>query len=174
MKTFTQFLESENVVQQAVTFLHLVTLASRNGAMPSDEVLTFLSQTAKGDGYKLFRGLSIANMTKQEAEEFYQLKAGDEVPERFLSPSGSQVTLHATKSRAVAESYSQEGVAGLVIEFDATLDQVICDTTNLTDIIGFSQLDDMDDWEYFAQAQEVLLYRDSVKSAKVVMVAGPR
>lgn len=161
MNTFSQFLESHEPKGQAISFVKLVTMASRYGALPDTPALNLLANTVQQHSYVVFRGLSFTNLDAETRDALSALEKGSPVPDTFLYPNGAQVVIHATKDASVAEGYASHGVAGLVMMVAVRDHDVIADTTNLDSVLREEDIS-ADDWEYFSKAQELLIRREAL------------
>uniref|UniRef100_A0AAU6W4K3 Uncharacterized protein n=1 Tax=Pseudomonas phage Cygsa01 TaxID=3138529 RepID=A0AAU6W4K3_9VIRU len=170
MRSFTQYLDRISAKGQVVSFLKLVTMASRYGALPSQDALDFMRATVTPEVYTLYRGLSLTNVHENQRRALKGLEKGIQVPFEFQRPDGSQVVMHTTVHQNVAEQYASHGVAGLVMEMKVQPNWLICDTRQLDLILDREDLSE-EDWAYFAEKGEVLLYIETEPEERFVVSA---
>lgn len=154
---------------QVKHFLHSVTLSSRMGGLPDAASLALLHDTVKGP-MTVYRGISIPSLTRAERVEANSLKVGDDIPEHYRLPNGNQTVIHTTTSKSVANGYASGGELSLVMAFEVSPSAIICDTNNLKAVLDKGDLSP-DDWTYFKEAKEVMLFKDAkLKPPTVVSV----
>lgn len=145
---------------QAVSFLKLVTMASRYGVVPRGLTRRLLAQTVQSHSYVVYRGISFTNLDDETRAALEALQVGSPVPDCFFRPNGSQVVIHATTDLSVAQGYASHGVAGMVMSFGVHAAYVIADTTKLDTILKPEDLSE-ENWEYFRKSSELLVVRDA-------------
>jgi hypothetical protein len=122
----------------------------------------FLKQTVKGP-ITIYRGF-YAMRDRFSSENFLLLKnlsTGDVVPE-FASYNNKNDFTSASKSLQVAKRYSKGGNIELVMGAVVQTPQIICDTTNLKQVIGNNnqKLISEEDFNYFLKEKEVIVTSD--------------
>lgn len=160
----------EVIEKIAVEFIKSVTTASRLGTIPvQPQVLQMLRRTVRKD-MVLYRGLGFNPKTLEELDGYQTtpLIVGAACPTDLLWGRASTVS-HQTKKLSIAQGYADNGSqVQVVMKTIVPAQYIIADLTNLAATLPVEKYFSESDLDYFTEAQEVLVYKDSPVTPMVV------
>lgn len=168
MITFKQFTADPKLKADALTFLSQVTLSSKLGTEPREEVLEYLRASVDNKVYTVYRGLSLGRIQSHEKKELYSLLAvGKPVPEKYAIPDSGQTVIHTTTKLSVAKRYARGGAVSIVYAIEVPSNFIIFDSNNINNCFNRQEVP-ADDWNYFRSEAEVLVSKKAQFKTSII------